>query len=258
MPMRFPIRYRPEPNAAPLGESVDLDPAQTALLVCDVWDAHWCRGASVRVADMAPALNATLRTAREAGILIIHAPSDTMDFYRDAPQRTAAEQSPPAESLERPTLWESRWTPLPEPPLPIDDSDGGCTEEPPCPQGKGPWSRQHAALEIFPEDIITDRGDEVFNVCRQRGIENLLICGVHTNMCVLRRSFGIRAMTRRKMNVLLMRDMTDTMYNPRCAPFVSHFRGTELVIAHIETFWCPTFTSAALVGGAPFRFREDS
>ena len=39
--------------------------------------------------------------------------------------------------------------------------------------------------------------------------------GVHTNMCVLGRPFGLRQMAKNGKNVVLMRDMTDTMYNPR-------------------------------------------
>ena len=30
-------------------------------------------------------------------------------------------------------------------------------------------------------------------------------------------------------NVVLMRDMTDAMYNPRDEPFVNHFTGNDLV-----------------------------
>ena len=56
-------------------------------------------------------------------------------------------------------------------------------------------------------------------------------------------------------NVLLMRDMTDAMYNPAKRPQVSHFRGTELVIEHIEKHWCPTITSAdVLTDKEPFVF----
>jgi hypothetical protein len=58
-------------------------------------------------------------------------------------------------------------------------------------------------------------------------------------------------------NVVLMRDLTDTMYNPRRPPFVSHFSGTDLVVDHIEAHWCPTCTSADLLGGKPFRFKDD-
>jgi hypothetical protein len=54
--------------------------------------------------------------------------------------------------------------------------------------------------------------------------------GVHTNMCVLGRPFGIRAMVKLGRKVVLVRDLTDAMYDPRQPPYVSHARGTELVI----------------------------
>ena len=61
----------------------------TAIVVCDMWDKHWCRGASQRVGEMVPKANAFLKQARAAGLLIVHAPSETMDFYKSAPQRLA-------------------------------------------------------------------------------------------------------------------------------------------------------------------------
>jgi hypothetical protein len=33
------------------------------------------------------------------------------------------------------------------------------------------------------------------------------------------------------------------MYDPRTRPFVSHTRGTELVIEHIESKWCQSIMS---------------
>jgi len=54
-----------------------------------------------------------------------------------------------------------------------------------------------------------------------------------------------------------MRDLTDTMYNPARAPFVSHFTGTDLIVEHIEKWVCPTITSDQILGGKPFRFAGD-
>jgi len=54
-----------------------------------------------------------------------------------------------------------------------------------------------------------------------------------------------------------MRDMTDTMYNHERPPKVNHFEGTDLVVAHVETYWCPSFTSSDITGEMPFRFKED-
>jgi hypothetical protein len=65
-------------------------------------------------------------------------------------------------------------------------------------------------------------------------------------------------MVRQGQNVVLMRDMTDTMYNPAKFPFVAHVTGNDLIAEHIEQYWCPTVTSTDLVGGVPFRFQEDT
>src|SRR5262249_17270162 len=57
--------------------------------------------------------------------------------------------------------------------------------------------------------------------------------------------------------VVLMRDMTDCMYNPQRWPYVDHFSGNDLMIAHVERFVCPTITSDQLLGGEPFRSKYD-
>ena len=136
---------------------------------------------------------------------------------------------------------------LTDPPLPIDDSDGGCdTAEKPWYMA---WTRQNPRISIADEDAISDNGAEVYSFLRGEGIENLLVMGVHTNMCVLGRSFGIRQMTRLGLRCLLVRDLTDTMYDPQDRPKVSHQEGTELVVQHIEKYWCPSITSSDLAGG---------
>jgi hypothetical protein len=71
--------------------------------------------------------------------------------------------------------------------------------------------------------------------------------GVHTNMCVLNRPFAIKQLVRWGVPVALVRDLTDAMYNPARAPYVSHAAGTELVIGYIERFWCPSVTSQDLL-----------
>lgn len=228
--------------------------SKTAIVVCDMWDQHWCQGATRRVGQMAPRMNKVLHAARRAGVLVIHCPSSCMDAYRDTPQRALAMQAP--EVTTDPPL--QAWCHLDrakEGILPIDDSDGGCDCQPQC-QGGSPWRRQIDTLEIAAEDAITDRA-EAYYLMKQRGIENVLVMGVHTNMCVLGRPFSIRQLKYQGMNVVLVRDMTDTMYNPRMPPFVSHFTGTDLVVDHIERHWCPTITSDQIAGGQPFRFPAD-
>ena len=84
-----------------------------------------------------------------------------------------------------------------------------------------------------------------------------MLMGVHLNMCVLGRPFGIRQLVNLGKDVVLVRDLTDTMYDPRQKPHVDHFTGTDLVVEHVERYWCPSITSVDLVGGVPFRFGGD-
>lgn len=230
-------------------------PEETCIVVCDMWDDHWCKPSASRVNQLAPHMNKVIEVARKRGALIIHCPSDTMEFYRDTPQRRLAQAAPPI-ATPRPL---ERWIRLiPEREgggLPIDDSDGGCDCEEPVKNYRA-WNRQHAAIEIAPNDAITDSA-EAFYLMKQRGIRNVLVMGVHTNMCVLGRPFSIRQLVLQGQNVMLVRDLTDTMYNPAKAPFVSHFTGNDLVAEHIEQYWCPTVLSSDISGLPPFRFEED-
>jgi len=66
-------------------------------------------------------------------------------------------------------------------------------------------------------------------------------------MCVLNRSFAIKQMVKWGVKIALVRDLTDTMYNPAMPPYVSHDEGTRLVVAYIEKFWCPSVLSADLL-----------
>jgi nicotinamidase-related amidase len=122
---------------------------------------------------------------------------------------------------------------------------------------KAPWKKQHDGIKIHDQDAISDSGVEIWNLLENRGINNVILLGVHTNMCVLGRPFGLRQMAKNGKNVVLMRDMTDTMYNPQKSPFVSHFKGTELIVEHIEKYVCRTITSDQIIGGKPFRFKGD-
>ncbi len=233
-------------------ESVSWEAAKTAIVVCDMWDQHWCRSATRRVAEMAPRMNEVIKAARRKGVFIIHCPSSCMSHYKDTPMRQRALLAPEVKT-EIPLQSWCHLDSAHEAELPIDDSDS-CDCWPPCDSGS-PWKRQIATIEIHPDDAITDSA-EAFYLMRERGIANVIVMGVHVNMCVLGRPFSIRQMVYQGQHVMLMRDMTDSMYNPRMKPFVSHVKGTNLVIEHIEKYWCPTITSTDLTGEPPFAFAE--
>lgn len=213
-----------------------LNPQQTAIVICDMWDKHWCRGATDRVGKLVVKMNPVLEAARAKGVTIIHAPSDTMDFYNDHPSRHSVHMFP-AMAPPKPLA-------LTDPKLPIDDKNGGCDTGDKMYKA---WKRQHPGLRIGDKDFISDNGAEIYNVLRARGIQTLLVMGVHTNMCILNRSFAIKQMTKWGVPCILVRDLTDAMYDPKDAPQVSHEEGTELVIRHIESYWAPTTLSRDLM-----------
>jgi len=244
---------------------------ETAVIVCDVWDLHHCLNAVRRLEQFAPRLNHVLAAARVKGATIIHSPSDCMPAYEDHPARKRALAVPAAASLpEDIRAWCSRIPSEEQAHYPIDQSDGGEDDDPTehaawaaklAAMGRNPgtpWKSQSKLITIDDQrDFISDRGDEVWSILQQRGIKNVILTGVHTNMCVLGRPFGLRQMARHGQNVVLMRDMTDTMYNPARWPYVNHFTGTDLIISHVERYVCPTVTSDQLLGGKPFRSPDD-
>ena len=239
---RLRLRTRVEPfKASGRWEEVyfekNLDTRETAIVICDMWDKHWCRGATGRVEVLARKMAPFLEQARARGIQIIHAPSETMDFYKDYPQRRRILELPRAEPP--PSLG------LPAPTLPIDDSDGGC--DTPDDKPSKAWIRENASIPIPESDVISDSGSEIFSLLQQRGIKNLFFMGVHTNMCILNRTFAIKQMTNWGIACVLVRDLTDTMYDPQDRPYVPHDQGTALVVEYIEKYWCPTVLSEEIL-----------
>ena len=229
--------------------------AQTAIIIIDMWDTHGCASAAQRVAAMAPRMNQVVAAARSLGVMIIHAPSDTMKYYEGRPERERMQVTPTAPSpvpvrATEPSQSEKSAFPI----------AGGCDDPinkrfsgpaPATTRGLVPWEREHPAIQIAGYDGISDSGQEIYNYCKQEGITNIALMGVHTNICILNRAFGVRSMKRLGFNVVVARDLTDAMYDPRRPPFVSHTRGTELVVEHIEANWCPSIASDDLTRVIP-------
>jgi nicotinamidase-related amidase len=233
----------------------EWNPKETAIIICDMWNEHWCKSATARVAEMAPVMNNVISIAREKGILIVHAPSDCMAYYKNHPARKLGQKYKGKSAIslisdkkldsEKDAIW------------PVDQSDGGCDCSPECKQGS-PWTHQIDFIKIFDQDAISDSGAEIAGLFNQKGIKNVILMGVHTNMCVIGRSFGLRNMIRIGMHVVLMRDMTDTMYDSKQWPNVSHFTGNSLINEYIETYVAPTIVSTDFTGRKQFRFKDDN
>ena len=219
--------------------------SETAIIICDMWAEHPCEMAEMRAARMAPRMNEVVSLARDHGVAVIHAPSSGVKHYEDPEFRQRMKNAKPAKPPVPIQSWcyhNSKY----EGPWPIVDDIArgeakvtGCDD--PFPRKHEPHDRhQHSAIKIIGYDGISDNGHEIYNFLEQEGRNNIVLMGAHTNMCVLGRPFGIRQQKYLGKNVVLCRDLTDALYDPRDKPHVSHARGVELVIEHIERYWCPS------------------
>jgi len=244
----------------------DWESSQGAVIICDMWDLrgrHHCRSATNRMEELAPAMNRVVALLREQGALIIHSPSECMGFYQNDPARLIAVG---ATHHPAPAKLGWNWPDTDREPLVpglvvawgerVEDADRcSCDPSPASCFSRAPVPpiRQVDSIEVWPEDAVTGAGQEVFNLLEERKVRNVLIMGVHTNICVLSRDFGIRQLVYLGKRPILCRDLTDSFHRHPAG----HFEGNRLVADHIEKHWATTVTSDQLVGGAPFRFKDD-
>jgi type 1 glutamine amidotransferase/nicotinamidase-related amidase len=263
-------RYPTSASTQPETTTERWKPEQTALIICDVWDSHHSLNAVRRCVELVPRIEQVATKLRTAGVTIIHAPSGCMKSYAEHPARKVAQTAAPAANLPDDIhLWCNKLPVEEQATYPLDQTAGGVDDDPAEAKlwlerlqqagrnPQAPWLAQHPGITIHPTDAISDSGTEIWNLLQARGIKQVLICGVHLNMCVLGRPFGIRRLTQHGIKVNLIRDLTDTMYDPKCAPYVSHECGTSLMIDYVERHFCGTVTSTAFVAADPIRLTQD-
>src|SRR5713226_7367137 len=74
--VRLPLRTRVEVfKGSGIWQEVHFDKdfpvAETAIVICDMWDNHWCKGAAQRVEVLARKMAPVIEQARAGGIRII-------------------------------------------------------------------------------------------------------------------------------------------------------------------------------------------
>ncbi len=195
------------------------DATKTAVIVCDMWDSHHCVNAVRRVAQLAPRIDAFCDQMRANGVTIIHAPSSCMAAYEKHSARLRAKAVEPAASMP-PDIgsWCDQIPSEEAAAYPVDQSAGGEDDDPEDHRlwaerltaigrnPRSPWLSQTSAIGIDENlDFISDSGTEIWSILESRDIQNVVLVGVHTNMCVLGRPFGLRRLSSGGKNVVLAR-----------------------------------------------------
>ena len=208
-----------------------LDPAHVGVVVVDVWNFHWCKTATMRVDAIVPRMNKALDGARVLGMTVMLCPSDVVDNYAGYPQREAIFALPkfPVRAVMNVSC----------PPVP--DAGGCACGRERCVVNYG-WDGMHPALRIADADLIPDTQAEVYAICKTRGLTHLIYAGFHTQVCLLGKSMGLKAMKSAGLRCLLARDMTDAHpgYDP--ARNFTPDLNTEQVVEHFEKHLAPTIS----------------
>ncbi|MDR3715081.1 MAG: NPCBM/NEW2 domain-containing protein, partial [Puia sp.] len=205
-----------------------VDPRTVGIVVIDMWNWHWCKTAAARVGCMVPRMNKCLEGARKMGMQVFLCPTDVANNYVGTPQR---EQALAVNKL-----------PLP-PSLNIlcpHPGGGGCMcGEDHCITTFG-WNRMADSLRVLPEDLISSGPQELYSLCKARGITQLWYMGVHTNNCVLGKPEGMRNMMNYGLHCALVRDLQDpeTFYDP--VKGVTPDDNNARIVAHFEKYLAPS------------------
>ncbi len=206
-----------------------IDPRHVGVVAVDVWNYHWCKTATMRVDAIVPRMNKALDAARELGMTVMLCPSDVVDNYVGYPQREAVFALP---KIPVPSVVNVTCPPVPD--------AGGCACGRERCAGNFGWDGMHPALRIGDNDLMPDTQAEVYAICKMNGLTHLIYVGFHTQVCLLGKSMGLKAMKSAGLNCMLARDMTDAHpgYDParRFTPDLN----TEQVVEHFEKHLAPT------------------
>jgi len=200
-----------ESNITPTETVFEIDTKETALVLVDVWGGHHIKSHKERTGQiMEEKIVPVIQTAREAGVTIIYAPSPRIAQKYPQWTRYAGDSEffphsagpppdwPPTEFRQRSGIYEK-----------YKRQPG---ETPPSYDGPYPdwWHINDIAsvIEPEPDDFVIATGNQLHRLLRDRKILHLIYVGFATNICVLYRDYGIRAMRDRGYITIVLRDCT--------------------------------------------------
>lgn len=200
-----------------------VESSRIGVVAVDVWNFHWCKTATMRVDAFVPRINKALTAARELGMTVMLCPSDVVENYAGYPQRESVFALP---RHAVPKVVEVN--------CPAAPDAGGCACGKERCGGNYGWDGMHPGLRIGSEDWMPDTQVEVYSLCREKGLTHLIYVGFHTQVCLLGKPMGLRAMKSAGLNCILARDMTDAHpgYDP--ARGFTPDLNTEQVVEHFE------------------------
>ena len=189
---------------------LDIPLNQAALVLVDCWNVHYsesfCSRATRIVEEkIVPVVNA----ARQIGLPVIHAPTSRVAWKHEQSNKNfdgCDDEIPPTYASIDP-----QW-----PPQEFVEREGEYAGFRRLYHASG-WKDHYPEFDIAealtpePEDYVVRSGDHLHNVLKHRKILHLFYAGFATNICLIHRDYGMKAMADRGYNMILIRDCTSAL-----------------------------------------------
>lgn len=205
---------------------------ETALVLVDLWNVHHIKSWMERAKDVTvKAIVPVMDKARAAGLTIIQAPSpEVARKYRLSTQYASDEDVfvaprvydwPPEDFVERKGHYRVFAHPCKQPP--------GVGEK--YKELRIPSLDLPDAVKLHSDDYMIRTGSQLHRLLKHKHILHLIYAGFATNWCILGRDYGMRAMSQRGYNTILLRDSTTGVEWPDT---VDSLFATELAVREVE------------------------
>jgi len=189
-----------------VSRQLKIDPSKVGIVIVDPWNYHWCMTWTEQAGGMTPRMNKALAGARKLGMSVFWGPTDAASMFSGWPQRQRAMAAPymPVPSLRK---TECRWT--------VPSGDCLCGPGIACAVNFG-WDGMVPQLGIVESDLIVSGTQELYSICKARGITLLIYFGGATNMCLTGKDVGLGPMCAAGLETMFARDLAFawTTYDP--------------------------------------------
>ena len=157
------LRIRDAKTGQVVIKPLKIDPRKVGIVIVDAWNYHWCMTWTEQGGGMTPRMNRALQGCRKLGMSVLWGPTDTASMFSGWPQRQRAMAVPyvPVPNVRKA---ECRWT-VPMPP----GSSCLCGPGIPCQVNYGN-DGMDPRLEITESDLIVSGTQELYSICKARGI----------------------------------------------------------------------------------------
>ena len=224
------LQTRDAASDRPIVRTTTIETERTGVVIVDPWDYHWCITWNHLYGSRVPRWNRALECARKMGMHILWAPTDVASRYVGTPQRERAIGIPYLQVPDLPKVacaFAPAWTPC------------HCGPGIACRVDYG-FTAINPALFIAPDDLIVAGAEELYSVCKNKGLQNLIYMGGATNICLTGKPEGAVRMSNAGMQTMFARDLTEAWSGYDPARGLTAEKGNEVKVTEAERCGIPS------------------